>query len=96
MAPLASFPHLHTDEQIVVVAEGLTMAIGTADAAEQLRRIYGERRTIAALMTIAAPTPAPVTTEGAILNLTHPRNRPSSSRAYGPRPRTGARRVQWL
>ncbi len=94
-------PALHSDEQIVAVAEGLTLAIGTVEAAEQLRRIYGERRAAQALAPLAAPAPvramgvaAPTPTTGAILTLGHPRNRSRVSRAYGPAPRAG--RTHWL
>ncbi|WP_370325182.1 hypothetical protein [Euzebya sp.] len=43
----------HTDDDIAVVAAGLVRVVGTTGAADQLRRLYGERRAIDALRPLA-------------------------------------------
>jgi hypothetical protein len=97
---------LHSDVDVLTVAEGLVRVAGTAGAAQQLRRLYGEQRAAEVLLAAAGGSPTagaavPRTGgHGAILDLAHPRHRLAAgrraSRAYGPRPLAGGRTVYWL
>ena len=53
MPRLAPSPALHSDTDVLTVAKGLAVVAGTDVAAEQLRRIYGERRAAEALLRAA-------------------------------------------
>jgi hypothetical protein len=98
--PTASttIPSLQSDDQIVAVAEGLCRVVGTDGAAEQLRRIYGERRAVRALAALApaaapgAVPPVPCTAPVLRRDL-HRRPMPAPT---GSRARTTARSIRWL
>lgn len=53
-------PRSHDVAMICQVAQGLTMLVGVREAADQLQRVYGQRRAARAVLSMADATAAPV------------------------------------